>query len=872
MTVLKNFSKRLVNKPGATAPVIVTPLPPIVEFNESLRILTARSTQFATSELEYRHGANDVPKAYSSLSIDDNTHAVAEWEVRVKAGTNRLVSNWAPSPFIYPKNIASPIPGPTPTTGTWSDWIDSQDIPYNPEWGFVMDVSNQDLTGFFDKQLNSGAQPNLTDNVDLGDARQTQRPDIIFEFPDSEIQVELSGVDFGDGQHDTGDNEPMHSYYIEPTTYARKAAFDFNGKTGNGVWQINNFAAPVQAAAFVMQWIYPIPTQVRFKGRYRVKTLEPLPLTNLPVQYNAGSVAYVYDFCKPSGEGIDLEKMTLAAKASHFFRLYIDLGDMYDESTGLCSFQPMRSGAWSLDDVLIYLTRTLGKSVTLCLKGREGATYYPEVAKQLVIRYGNNANVADSEVKLDRRSGLGPTVNVIKKGLNVIAAIQIGNEQTRWWKGDANIEQQTNLEGNMTIREVYNQHKACYDLIKAVDPNMPVCGLGTPSNAPGTMQGVAWLCKTLNGGQLVFDEVAFHQYMNANGGQNLGGSPVGVQPELNDVLFKSITRFRRAMRRISPNKVIPVKITETGYSTANKSDNSTGPNAYSTNPEQTAVPTATKDTYQVAADWGARTMLECMRAGLWGCAMYQQYHDGSHVSQPHKYGPWDTSNGIFFSDIFGKIGLYPESDAMQQIKALLFDYTYADSDLSNPVMIINRFVKQGAPDIKSYHLVTHNDGSIPVTVPVIGGVATLKTLNIGVMTKGFYYIQPQQVTVTSNDYTRVISASHPDGQQYIYYQDNYQEYITYTGPFQGVPGHDYRFGTRAHDNVGSSDPITAPPMTVNPSPSAPTVTSVPPLPNITVQIDRYAPGTEKLDSQALVITNGAAQITVTERPCFVVMA
>jgi hypothetical protein len=868
MAVLPHFPRRLVNKPGAVPVVSVKPDKPIVDFNESFRMLSARSAQYSTAELEYRNGVNDSPKPYGILVIDNAMHAVGEWQYRVKADflTNRLASDWAASPFINAKVVDSP----TTPVGTWGEWITSNDIPYDPEWGFVMDVSNQDLHGFFDKDLATGTQPNISDNVDLGDARQTTRPDIVFKFPGTDIEVELTGVDFGDGQHDSGDNEPMHSYYIEPGTYNRIPAFDFTGKQGNGVWQINNFDAAKTAAAFVMQWVYPIPTQVRFKGRYRLKTQSPLPLTNLPVQYNAGSVAYVYDFCKPSGEGVDIVKMTLAAKASHFFRLYIDLGDMYDESTGLCSFQPMRSGAWSLDDVLIYLTRTLGKSVTLCLKGREGATYYPEVARQLVIRYGNNPNVPDSEVKLDTRSGLGPTVNVIKKGLNVIAAIQVGNEQTRWWKGRANIPLQQNLEGNMSILEVYTQHKACYDKIKAIDPNMPVCGMGTPSNAPGTMQGVAWLCETLNGGQLVFDEVAFHQYMNSNGGQNLGGTPVGVQPELNDVLFKSITRFRKAMRRISPNREIKVKITETGYSTANKSDNSTGPNAYSTNPEQTAVPTATKDTYQVAADWGARTMLECMRAGLSGCATYQQYHDGSHVSQPHKYGPWDTSNGIFYSDIFNNIGLYPESDAMQQIKALLFDYVYVSSDLSNPSMIINKFTKNGAPDIYSLHLVTHNDGSAPYSLQIgSASAATLNTLDIGTMEKVFYYTQPQQVTLTSNDYSRIISASHPGGAQYIFYQDNYQDYISYTGPFQGVPGHDYRFGTRPHDNVGNSDPITAPPMTVNPSPSAPTVTSVPPLPDITVFIDKYTPASQAMKTSALNISNNAVQVMVTERPCFV---
>jgi hypothetical protein len=874
MSKLSNFGRRLVNKPGASPlPTVITAAPPIVDFNETFRLLTARSNSYDTSQIEYRQGQNDSPKPYSVIQVDNSAHEVATWQFRIKAGENRLASSWAPSSYIYAKTVASPTPTPDPTpapTGEWGPWVEGE-IPYNPQWAFAMDVSNQDFTGFFDKDLQG--QPNISANVDLGDARQTNRPDLVFQFPESQIEVELSGVDFGDGQHDSGGNEPMHSFYIAPQAngiFPRVPAFDFNGQAGNGVWQNNNFDSNKQAVAFVMQWVYPMPTQVRFRGRYRLKTPPALVLNTVPAQYSFGAVSYIYDFCKPSGEGIDLAKLTLAAKASHFFRLYIDIGDIYDEATGLCTFQPMRSGGWSLDDVLTYLTKTLGKSVTLCLKGREGATYYPEVAKQLVIRYGNNKNVPLSEVKVF--TGPGYPANQIKIGLGVIAALQVGNEQTRWWKGDADIEHQQNLEGNMTIREVYDQHKKCWDLCKAIDPTMIMCAFGTPSNAPGTMQGVAWLCKLLNNGVLVFDEVAFHMYMNSNGGQNLGGAPVGVQPELNDVLYKTIIRFHRTMQWLSPNKVIPVKITETGYSTQNKSDSSTGPNAYTTNPEQTAVATPNFDIYQTALNWGARTNLECMRAGLAGCATYQQYHDGSHVSQPHKFGPWDTSNGIFYSDINGVIGLYPESDGMQQMKELLFDYYLVSSDLSNPLMIVNRFVKQGAPDIYSLHLVTHNDGSAPYMLPVAAGkVATLKTMDIGIMKKEFYYTQPQQVVVTSNDYTRVISASHPGGNQYIFYQDNYQDYISYTGPFLGVPGHDYRFGTRPHDNVGNSDPITAPPMTQNPSPNAPTVTSVPPLPDITVYIDKYYPNSEKMISAPLVASNGAVQVTVTERPCFVVV-
>jgi hypothetical protein len=57
-------------------------------------------------------------------------------------------------------------------------------LNYNPYWGYVLDTSNQDLTGFFDDDPTTAAlDDNLRDNVDLGDSRQTVHPDIVFNFP-----------------------------------------------------------------------------------------------------------------------------------------------------------------------------------------------------------------------------------------------------------------------------------------------------------------------------------------------------------------------------------------------------------------------------------------------------------------------------------------------------------------------------------------------------------------------------------------------------------------------------------------------------------------------------------------------------------------
>jgi hypothetical protein len=736
------------------------------------------------------------------------------------------------------------------------------EIPYNPEWAFVDDVSTQNLTGFFDGVLNV--------NVELNGGGGATQPGsvIVFRFPE-QMGVELAELQLGDGQHDNPTG--IECWTIDPTTEQRVYQFNFKGDTGNGVIDKHTLAAPVRSDAFLFRWGYPLPTEVKFFGWYTPYT--PAPYVPDPVNMDgmAGYVSYIYDFCLPSGQGPDGIKLELSTCGS-FYRLYVDAGLMYVPDSGLFTFSPMKNGAWDLDGVLDRLCRVLGMRVMICPKGQEGATWYPELCKQLAIRYGNNANVADSQVKLDLRAGFGPTSNVIKKGLGTTyqyaIIIQCGNEQWRWWKGDADLANQQNLEGNITPYESYVIQKACYDGIKSVSPTTEVSIGGTPSNAPGIVQGILWYCDLYNGGNIVFDSVSYHDYLNTNGGQNAGGSPVGVQPELNNALYEHGMRFGRVLQQWAHGKKIKVYITETGWSTANH---------VGANPEQTAPATAQKDTFRVAADWVLRAGTEGARAGLVGIAGYQLYNDPNYLDNLDGYTNWDTSNGEAGQSPSGdQVFLLPASDAKKQRLGLLRGYTMVSSDASDPDLRIHKYTKAGSPDVYSVHKTSHNDSTRPVQLAVpTGQTATLQTINFGVMSKVFAYVRPSVPIITSNNGLRTVKASHPDfAASELEYMMNWSyQWQPYNGETFTAPtiGDTYQFRVkRLNPGRNVSFIAGSPSFTANPGVTA-DVVSVSPIASYNVYYDRYTPGTQAMDSQALTVANGTVTVTASETPCFVVL-
>jgi hypothetical protein len=605
-------------------------------------------------------------------------------------------------------------------------------LNYNPYWGYVLDTSNQDLTGFFDDDPTTAAlDDNLRDNVDLGDSRQTVRPDIVFNFP-KQLGMQLKEVWMGDGQHEAS-GAPMQSFTLTPGTFERVPAFTFDGTVGNNVWQKNIFPAPVRTDDFVMEWTYPIPTQMKFIGYFTPYTPAPYVPVSPPMENMAGAVSYVYDFLLPSAGPVNTLKMAVA-DSCELFRLYLDTGMCWNADIGKVSLSPTASGFWQLDDLLTAL-KAMGKKVILCLKGDEGSLHYKTVMKQLMLRYGPNANVPDSEF-IDLWQGPGYdnhyAVNVIKKGLNLVYAFQHGNEPFRWWKSRANVLAQTNLEGYITPEEYYFYClKPCFDIAQAISPDIEVMVAGTPSNNPGIIQGIIHACRLHNGGKLCFHSVGYHDYINANGGQNLGGAPVGVPPEQNNVAYNHVMRFGQTLQDASPDFYIKKYITETGYSIAN---------AAGSNPEQRAVPTATLDTFRVAANLALRMDSECASAGLDGLAKYQLYDDQAYIYNSSRWVPWDVSNGIAQAHRDGSVGLRPASDAQQQRTALLRGCRIVSTDRSNPLMRVHRLEKAGSSTvIYQLHMTSNNDssGTYSLAVPA-GKTAVRKDINFGVMSKEPY--------------------------------------------------------------------------------------------------------------------------------------
>jgi len=623
-------------------------------------------------------------------------------------------------------------------------------IPLDAERIFMDSASTQRTEQFTDG--------NIANNVELqiGDYWWQKRCKIVAQL-DPRLKAEVDVVKFGNGQHDAS-GEPMHSWYLDPDTLQEIPAFDFDGKNGNGVFTVNNFPEPKRFDDFIFQFTYPMPTELEFWGWYIPGIVDyELPEVNPEVQFAAGSVDYVYDFAKASGEGLDFVKLQLAAKGFHVVRLYCDFGNCYVAETGKFTFDPMVGGAWPLDRILQHFY-DIGIYVILCPKGMDGHPMFPRLVEQIEIRYGNNTNVDPAKVLVDTRPGFGPTSNVVKIGMGILPAVQISNEQVRWWKDKANIAEQTNLEGNMTHYEVFLQHKACYDFVKRDNPDMRVVSLGNPSDKPGTFLALAWYCKLFNNNHLVFDDVAYHQYINANlGGQNGGGSPVGVEPEKEDYMYKNAMRVRRAMYRTqmefsTPEKEIRCGITEIGYSHALPSDSLNRP----TNPEQIAVPTPGYDIFRTHLNWGIRSDFVGLDAGLSFNCKYQGYNDGAGIYYPHRWLNWDLMNGIFFAEINGTIGLYPISDAVQQYKAFLFGYRKTRTDRTSPLFHVRYFSKSGANAVVEFNMITHGQDmelDIQLDVPA-GKQAVLKTFNIGPMNREFYYHDPQDgVDVYIDRYT-----------------------------------------------------------------------------------------------------------------------
>jgi hypothetical protein len=737
------------------------------------------------------------------------------------------------------------------------------EIPYNMEWAFADDVSNQTLSGFGDGILNQ--------NVELNGGGGPTQPDsvVVFRFP-QQMGVELTEVRLGDGQHESTTGG-IPCWIIDPVTKQRIEVFRFTGLVGNGVYDIKTLDAPKRTDNFLFKWGYPMPTEVKFFGWYTPYTPAPYVPEPKNMDMMAGYVSYIYDFCLPSAQGPDGIKLELSA-CGKFWRLYIDTGLVYNPATGKVSFSPCRNGAWDIDGVLDRLCRVLGMRVMVCLKGNEGATWYPMVCQQFAIRYGLNDNVPDSLVNVDLTPGYGPTPNVVKKGLGKTylypISLQRGNEPWRWWTGDADIENQQNLQGNMTPRETLVYHKLSYDLIKAVDPTMETVTAGMPSDKPGILQGMLFWADILYNGAPFTDAVAYHKYINANGGQNLGGSPIGIQPEANNTLYEGELHFGRVIQQWSPNKPLKKYITEIGWSHANNPGS---------NPEQTAQPTATKDTFRRQADFVLRAGTEAAMGGSDGKAGYQWFDDPNYLDNLDGYTNWDTSNGEAGQSPSGEVFLLPAADATQQRQALIPSYFMVSSDRSDPEVRIHRFAQtaNGVPNVVSVHTTAYGDATKVIQLPVPAGkTATLRTINFGVMSKAFAYVRPSVPIVTSNDGKRTAKATHPEfAPSQLEYMVNWSyQWQPYNGETltANSMGDTFQFRVkRLNPGRNVSFIAGSPSFTANPGVTA-DVVSVAPIKSYDVFYDRYTPGTRVMDSQPLTITNGTVTVTASGTQAFVV--
>jgi hypothetical protein len=558
------------------------------------------------------------------------------------------------------------------------------EISYNPEWAFVNDNSNGKVSQFFDNDSTSDVI--LGDDVVGWSGNATREKWIVFEFPES-MEVELSAVIMNDGF-----NQGECKTYLLDLNNQIIPSFVFKGDHYYEGKPVTYNIAPTRVKAFMIERTYPMPTKIRFIGKYKPY----IPFTYTPVgkpfEYMNGVVCHPWDFT--NGMGDDDLRLKLASAAT-LFRLYVDGHEIYNEATGEIYLPRLLNKPERDLQVIADKIKSIGGNLIICLQYGIGHTSYPKIIEALAKQF---------------------------KGQDVI--IQGGNEFNRWWKGTADIPNQINLDGFTSPFEATEIMSKCYDLVKAVDPNMKFIVGGLATSSPGYMRGMILARKILFNNKKCWDGFSYHDYSNENGQQNSAGvkDPLGVAPELGGVYNRAIN-ISKNVREFGGETEIYV--TEGGYSvsTVNKS--------------YTAVPTPTKDIYHVQADWIIRTMLTYARSGINGFTVYRLYMDENYKWNPTGYISWDYTCGIV--DPYMKP--YVANYYMRQAK-LLTGYVWKETISQMP--LVDRFEKDGK-SIYSLVMPTHSDATA--------------TYNFGSYTTKIYSFQDTGDTLKITSGTGTISVS-----------------------------------------------------------------------------------------------------------------
>jgi len=431
-----------------------------------------------------------------------------------------------------------------------------------------------------------------------------------------------------------------------------------------------------------------LPAEIDFWGEADNYVPKAYPKAKIPFTNHIGVVMYDWNGISGSGRGLSEEKAQVLKDTTRFNRWYAPTGNKLKD--GKWGFNPSVGGGWWMQDELAKYFHDNKIDFVYCLKDEEAATYYPDGIRQVVIRYGNNKNVNPKLVNIYTGDFPG---NEIKIGLGYLKYIQFGNERQRWWKGRADVKNQTNLNGFVDAFEHCAQDILCYNAVKEIDPTVKVVMSGMALKNPGYIQAMAFYAKYINktpiygGNKVPWDIYAVHLYNNEKGGQR-EGAVRGLPPEKASYR-KNIERLNQMEFEIheDDNRVPMGMVTEHGYS------HSTG------NPEQTAYAIGKYDRFEVAGMWNVRENLSAARAQLFASMTYQQRDDTLFKQRPNAPDlGWDLSNGQI-NEFVTPNKMRPTAEYNMQLLTFMDGYCMTDPGNEQDEVVIDRFEANGKPDI-----------------------------------------------------------------------------------------------------------------------------------------------------------------------------
>jgi hypothetical protein len=462
-------------------------------------------------------------------------------------------------------------------------------------------------------------------------------------------------------------------------------------------------------------------------GNYEKETPGSYSRTHQPLKNMFGSNGFWWDVTQdPFNPSVASE--IYPSKISRYeemglssYRLYMDWANM-EPLEGKYAFEPTKQG-WFSDKTMKGL-KDAGIEPIVTIMGMppalfntwpqgQGAQYftpvkhdrkdardvpasYPELAKISYImagRWGRNASVPDqymgtpySHKAINAAEWYVPD-NAIKKGLNLVRYIEVGNENDRNWADAYAYSDAYKLAAMMSA--AYDGHKGTIDIgfgpgkgvgIKNADTSMKVVFNGLSSSNPEVMRGV-WDWSREHRGllpdgsvNLPFDIINYHKYSNNAG---LGGQydPItcGMPLELSEAM-NAASSFVRFSNEYASGK--EVWLSEWGYDY---------------HPQSTYAPPAigSRSRMEVGAAWTIRSMLLYASLGLDRLVWFKTYDDDPTKGQFFStMSLLDTDNGKF------TFPRRPVGDFMAQLKQFK-DYRY-DATISTSPYVLRLKNDQGS--------------------------------------------------------------------------------------------------------------------------------------------------------------------------------